>query len=208
MRPAGDTQLIQIVDAALADAAHRSGSHLFCHPGCTPCCHGVFAISSLDASRLQDGLAALQRTDPARAHRLLQRTGVSVATLTPDFPGNTDTGHLATDEDSQSRFEDFANDEPCPVLDPETGTCDLYAYRPMTCRIFGPPIRSEGGLGICELCFQHASEPEIEAAEMHLPEPVLEQSLTAPLGEWTTIIPFALRTSPSRPASTTPVGHS
>ncbi len=27
-------------------------------------------------------------------------------------------------------FEDFANDEPCPVLDPKTGTCDLYTARP------------------------------------------------------------------------------
>ena len=191
--PAGDTELIQITDTALADAARRSGPHLVCHPGCTPCCHGVFAISSLDTARLQHGLTALQRTNPARAQQIQQRTAAMIARLTPDFPGNPATGHLATDEASQERFEDFANHEPCPVLDPATGTCDLYAHRPMTCRVFGPPVRSDGGLGICELCFQNASQTEIEAAEMHLPDPALEASLTEPLGNWTTIIPFALR---------------
>ena len=40
----------------------------------------------------------------------------------------------------------------------------------MTCRVFGPPIRSEDGLGVCELCFQGASEKEIAACEM-IPDP-------------------------------------
>ena len=143
----------------------------------------------------QDGLRELQRSDPARAQRVQQRIAVSAAKLSPDFPGNPGTGHLGTNEASQERFEDFANEEPCPVLDPANGTCDLYTHRPMTCRIFGPPIRSEDGLGVCELCFQHASQPEIEAAEMVLPDPALESSLTETLGDWTTIIPFAFATS-------------
>ena len=36
----------------------------------------------------------------------------------------------------------------------------------MTCRVFGPPVRSEDGLGVCELCFQGASDKEIAACEM------------------------------------------
>lgn len=193
MHPRSDADLIQIVDAALADAARRSGPHLFCHPGCTPCCHGVFAISSLDAERLQQGLRALQQTDPVRAASILERTATTIARLAPEFPGDLTTGHLATGEAAEERFEDFANDEPCPVLDPATGTCDLYAHRPMTCRVFGPPVRSGDGLGVCELCFTTASEGEIEAAEIHLPDSSVEAELTVPLGSWNTIIPFALR---------------
>lgn len=64
------------------------------------------------------------------------------------------------------RFEEFGNDEPCPVLDPKTGMCDLYEHRPMTCRVFGPPVRSEQGLGFCELCFEGASEEEIVTCEL------------------------------------------
>ena len=58
--PATDGKLIQIVDAALADAARRSGDWLVCRPGCTQCCIGVFAINQLDVLRLQDGLRELR----------------------------------------------------------------------------------------------------------------------------------------------------
>jgi hypothetical protein len=36
--------------------------------------------------------------------------------------------------------------------------------------VFGPPIRSGDGLGVCELCYQGASEEEIAACEMK-PDP-------------------------------------
>ena len=191
MLPAGDTQLIQITEAALLDATRRSGRWLACRPGCNSCCHGVFAISSLDAARLNEGLRQLRFADPVRAAALTTRLTTTHTRLAADFPGNVTTGVLATDEDSQARFEDFANEEPCPVLDPITGTCDLYAARPMTCRVFGPPVRSEDGLGTCELCFQGATVDEIAAAEMHLPDPAIEAELTRPLGDWTTIVAFA-----------------
>lgn len=165
-RPEGDCELVQIVDAALGDAGRRAGDWLACRPGCTQCCVGVFAINSLDAARLLDGLAALRRLDPARANRIVARAREAVVRLSPDFPGNAKTGVLGTSAEEERRFEEFANDEPCPVLDPETGLCELYESRPMTCRTFGPPVRSEDGLAVCELCFQGASDEEIAACEM------------------------------------------
>ena len=46
-----DSHLIQIVDAALADATLRSGKWLVCKPGCTDCCHGIFAINPVRTAR-------------------------------------------------------------------------------------------------------------------------------------------------------------
>jgi Fe-S-cluster containining protein len=164
--PAGDRELIQIVDAALADASRRSGDWLACRPGCTQCCVGVFAIHQLDAVRLQQGLADLEKTDPQRARRIRERARDSVGRLSAEFPGNAKTGVLDESPEAEERFAEFANDEPCPVLDPDTGLCDLYEARPMTCRTFGPPVRSEGGLGVCELCYHGASDEQIAACEM------------------------------------------
>lgn len=173
MLPVADHELIQIVDNATADAAQRSGHWLLCRPGCTQCCIGVFAITQLDALRLQQGLLALEVSDPTRSKEVRIRARQSVLRLTPEFPGDAVTGILNEDDD----FEDFANDEPCPALDPATGTCDLYAARPMTCRVFGPPVRSEDGIGICELCFNGASEKDIFAAELNMDWSLLEDSL-------------------------------
>ena len=168
--PQRDSKLVQIVDAALLDAERRSGDWLICKPGCTPCCIGVFAIDQLDASRLQEGMAVLDATDPQRSARVHERVRKSLEWIRPEFPGNPRTGILGDDDDAAARFETFADHEPCPALDPERGTCDLYQWRPITCRVFGPPVRSDGGLGVCELCYHGASPEEIAACEIELDE--------------------------------------
>jgi Fe-S-cluster containining protein len=162
-RPNADRRLVQIVDAALAENASRCGEWLACRPGCCQCCIGVFEISQLDAVRLREGMAELERSDPARAAAVRRRAADSRARLGKTFPGDSRSGVLNGNEEE---FENFGNDEPCPALDPETGTCELYAHRPMTCRVFGPPVRSEGGLGVCELCFVGAPQEEIEKCEL------------------------------------------
>ena len=177
MRPSGDTQLVQIIDAALADATRRAGPWLKCRQGCTQCCLGPFAINQLDVARLRQGLEELKLRDAQRAARIVERARASVARLAPDFPGDTKTGLLAEDSESAQRFLGFADDEPCPVLDPQTGACELYEWRPLTCRVFGPPVATDGGLGVCELNFQGASNEEIAACEMEVDPNNLEPAL-------------------------------
>ena len=206
MLPARDGELVQIIDAALADATRRSGNWLVCRKGCTQCCIGAFAINQLDAARLRAGLAQLEIHDPTRATRIRERARQSIARIAAGFPGDPQTGLLAEGVSAEERFLDFANDEPCPVLDPKTGACDLYASRPLTCRIFGPPVRSgpEGGLGVCELCFQGATPEEVAACEMEVDPNNLEANLldevekTAGL-RGKTIVAFAVSASPKKP---------
>jgi Fe-S-cluster containining protein len=128
---------------------------------------GVFPINQLDRARLERGLTELAVRDPRRAEAVRKRARIAVARLAHEFPGDPATGLLGRTKKQRQRFEDFANQEPCPALDPVEGTCDLYEFRPMTCRTFGPPVRVEnGGLGVCELCYQGRSEEEIAACEM------------------------------------------
>ncbi len=97
--------------------------------------------------RLRSALDQLAARDAERSSRILQRA---------------------------AEFRD-GDDEPCPVLDPATKTCELYEARPLTCRLFGPPVRgAEGVLGVCELCFDGASEAEIASCEAELDAAVLE----------------------------------
>ena len=150
-----DERLIQIVDAALAEAVRRSGDWLLCKPGCAQCCLGEFPITQLDAARLRRGLAELESRESQRAAKVRERARQIVA-----------------------RPEPMGDDEPCPALDPDTATCDLYAARPITCRTFGPPCRCpEGDLGICELCFTGASDDQIERCVVDFDPDGLEAAL-------------------------------
>ena len=176
-----DSSLVQIVDAALASAAGRAGAWLYCHAGCSPCCHGVFEISALDGERLRAGLA--EAAEDVRG-RVLARVAEARAKLGPFYPGDVATGVLSADEEAVELFEEWAHADACPVLDPATQTCDLYAHRPVLCRTFGPPIRNdhedaEAGLAICELCFQGADEEQVAAAEMDSSWRGLQEELEA-----------------------------
>ncbi len=191
-----DGELLHILDNWLERANERGGEHIACRSGCAQCCVGVFAINRLDAQRLQRGLNELADRDLERAQRILQRAAESLDRTVDFFPGDVETGILDESSEAEEIFEDFANDEPCPALDPETKTCDLYPYRPMTCRVYGPPVRTEGGLGVCELCFTQATPDEIAAAEVPLDgepaESALNRKLEQVTGDGKTIVAFAL----------------
>jgi Fe-S-cluster containining protein len=198
--PAADAELVQIVDASLAEAARRAGEWLVCKPGCTQCCLGAFAINTLDALRLRTGMAALQASAPALAEEIGRRACAWIAEHSPEFPGDAATGQLGSSDADQQRFEEFANEAACPALDPVTGHCDIYAWRPMTCRVFGPPVRMEAepgqaqpeGFGHCELCFHDATPAEVAACEMPVPH-AQEAALLELIGQTgETVVAFAL----------------
>ncbi len=195
--PARDAELVQIMDASLVKAARRAGSFLACRIGCTQCCHGAFAINALDAARLRTGMAELRATNPVLSAEIERRAYAWLAAHGADFPGDRNIGALGSSPEDQARFQDFAEDVACPALDPATGRCDVYAWRPMTCRVFGPPVRSTDddrteGLGHCELCFIGATPEQVAACEMPVPHD-LEAELHQEIGaDFETVVAFAL----------------
>jgi Fe-S-cluster containining protein len=196
--PQSDSELVQIVDAALADAARRAGEWLVCRPGCTQCCHGAFAISPLDALRLRAGMDSLRTAEPARAREIERRAQAWIAAQGAEFPGDRETGVLGDSGADRERFEEFANEAACPALDPATGRCEVYAWRPMTCRVFGPPVRMDArlgdgaALGHCELCFAGATTAQVAACEMTVPHDLEARLLGEIPAKGETVVAFAL----------------
>jgi hypothetical protein len=68
----------------------------------------------------------------------------------------------------------------------------------MTCRVFGPPIRTEEGLGVCELCFKGAADAEIARCELKADPDDLESHLLEAIDcghrNAETVVAFALLT--------------
>ncbi len=188
-----DRRLLQVVDGAMAEAARRAGSWLACRPGCTECCHGPFPINRLDARRLREGVAALAAAAPERAGAVESRARRQLPILREGFPGDAETGVLADGDETADPYFTRHGSLPCPALDPATGRCDLYAWRPLTCRTFGPPVRiGESDLPPCRLCFQGAPAEAVEACRVEPDPHGLEDRLLSPLGEDETLIAFAL----------------
>ncbi len=192
--PSGDSLLVQIMTASFGEAAERAGAHLLCKLGCSQCCHGAFVLSPLDTLRLHAGMDILREKDPNLAREVEHRASMWMVEHEAGFPGDFKTGALGDSQEDRERFEDFANEAPCPALDTETGRCDVYAWRPMTCRLFGPPVRMGDGqaLAHCELCFKNASEAEVAACEMEVPFELEAELLTEIPERAETVVAFAL----------------
>jgi Fe-S-cluster containining protein len=192
--PSGDSFLVQIMNTALADATERAGERLLCKIGCTQCCHGAFAVSPLDALRLRAGMEKLRKTEPELAAEVTHRAGMWVVEHGAEFPGDLDTGILGDTPEDRERFENYADAAACPALDSETGRCDVYAWRPMTCRVFGPPVRVGDGdaLAHCELNFVGASKEEVAACEMTLAHDLEAELLAEIPSKDETVVAFAL----------------
>lgn len=173
-----DGDLTGAVDAVIAGAARKAGDQLVCRAGCSECCIGPFPINRLDVWRLQEGLQALREQDPSRAAAIEARARETVAALRAGFPGDPATGLLGGDEAAEDKFFEVNSERPCPVLDPATQTCDLYAHRPIFCRSYGPPVTFNGkDLPPCRLCFTTSTPEATEACRVEPDKDRLERAI-------------------------------
>lgn len=130
----------------LFETVQRShGDLMACKPGCDDCCHVYFKVSLIEAfvisamfrQNLSNGaqervLARSENVEPLfrEAEMLLRR---------PD-PGEKDE---LLETASRIRI-------PCPLN--EDQTCALYAYRPITCRLYGTPQKIADRVVSCPRC--------------------------------------------------------
>ena len=149
--------LVQIVDAALARV---DTNWINCKPGCSHCCIGPFVVTQRDLERLRrTGMPSgiVERAEEARER------------MRDHFPGDWATGIVAQSTDA---FDETHKWLPCPVLDLETGACQLYEQRPLACRLHGPALRVDNAVvKHCRLNYTAATEEEIENARIEIELP-------------------------------------
>jgi Fe-S-cluster containining protein len=156
-----DGRFLRALDAAVAEGEARCGGRLDYGRACPACCLGPFPINRLDALRLQRGLAELAAREPARADAIVAAAQDAVRSLAADFPGDGSRGRLVDEVSGRDAFFARFHRRPCPALDLQSGRCQLYAARPLTCRTFGPPVHLGGhDLEACEPCFQGGADAE------------------------------------------------
>lgn len=154
-----DESLIQIVELSIAEAMRRGGAHVVCAPGCSHCCIGPFLVTAQDLARLR----------PHVTPEIAARAAEARARMKDGFPGDHKTGTVNA---GSEEFEERHRWLPCPVLDLETGRCELHAHRPLACRLHGPALRLNGEMvRHCRLNYAGMGEDEIERLRVELTIP-------------------------------------
>lgn len=120
---------------------------VLCEPGCTDCCYALFDLTLVEAMYLNSRFNELFAGESREA--LLEkanRTDRQLYKLKRAAYEATKEG-----KDETTVVEDMARERiECPLLNTDS-RCDLYAYRPIACRVYGVPMAIGGAGRTCGL---------------------------------------------------------
>lgn len=150
-------ELVQIVDAGMAEAMRRSKGHVHCAPGCSHCCFGPFAITEFDAWRLTQGLREIEVRDPDLAAHIRSRALEAAELIRTQGPPEP------VDNEPIAALKNL----PCPALDLERQACLMHEYRPVACRLHGPVVRVDG-MSLLHCCLNYQQIPSRELEQMRV----------------------------------------
>jgi Fe-S-cluster containining protein len=134
--------LLREVDTWFASCLHGHADLISCHRGCSACCRGLFDITLLDALYLRSGF---DRLADSLQHEIRQKAMFRLNAITNNWPEFSAPWLL--NPIPESEWDDIMPEDdetPCVLLSKE-GTCLVYDYRPMTCRLNGIPLIDTSG---------------------------------------------------------------
>jgi len=127
--------LLETVDAWFDRCLSRYDDQVSCKRNCSGCCRGLFDISLLDAALLQQGFAELEQQQQENCRSKARSRVQMLRSRWPQFGPPFILNDLPGNEWQRMPEDDQT---PCPLLS-DTGSCLVYRYRPMTCRLHGLP---------------------------------------------------------------------
>ncbi|HDI79085.1 MAG TPA: hypothetical protein ENF54_05540 [Desulfobacteraceae bacterium] len=133
--------LLDDADRKFKTLSQRYKKYIRCEMGCSDCCHAVFGLFLIEAVYIK---RHFDKLDPQRCKEALLRCNRMDIEL----------------KRIEKKIERFRNDPEmqnyvmakerirCPLLD-ENNRCILYPYRPITCRVYGVPVKMGGTIRVC-----------------------------------------------------------
>jgi len=140
-------EILKVADQVFDRVEKEYAACVKCKIGCADCCHALFDLTLIEALYLNhkfnsefEGLARKERL--ARANKVDRQINKIKRKA---------FGDLRAGKDENEILADLARERArCPLLNKED-TCELYPYRPVTCRFYGIPTAIGGKGHTCGL---------------------------------------------------------
>lgn len=136
--------IVAEVDDAFNKVAAQAENGVNCKKGCSDCCHALFDLTLVEAlylnHKFNEKYSGLERS------QMLERAD-SADRQIHKIKRNAFKASQAGKSASEILKEVSLARVRCPLLG-EQDSCDLYEFRPLTCRIYGTPMNI-GGQGHC-----------------------------------------------------------
>jgi Fe-S-cluster containining protein len=141
-------QLVAEVDAVFARVKAATGECVTCTEGCSDCCHALFDLTLIEALYLNHRFNQAHDSGKTRDDILVRanKADRAVYKIKKQAHEAIQAGRSVDDV----LAEVAAQRVRCALLG-DADTCDLYAHRPITCRLYGIPTAIGGKGRTCGL---------------------------------------------------------
>jgi Fe-S-cluster containining protein len=137
--------LVAQVDAVFHKVSGNFASEVRCKEGCSDCCHALFDVTLIEAMYLNFKFSELEE---------IRRNEILIEADKADRKAyllKKKASKEASEVDHSEILLRTAKERlRCPLLD-SADKCALYAFRPITCRIYGIPLDIGGKSHTCGL---------------------------------------------------------
>mgnify|MGYP001055410128 CR=1 FL=1 len=140
-------KLVAAADAAFERVRQAHAECVKCAQGCADCCHAVFDLTLIEAlyinHRFKQQFKGIPKTELEEKANQTDRLMAKIKRRAQeDLLAGRPEAEILTDL-ARERVR-------CPLLNTRN-LCDLYDYRPLTCRFYGVPTAIGGGGHTCGL---------------------------------------------------------
>ncbi|GAB1409417.1 hypothetical protein MASR1M90_05710 [Desulfovibrionales bacterium] len=137
--------LVAQIDTLFHNVSENFSKEVRCKEGCSDCCHALFDITLVEALYLNHKFQELGQEE---------RNGILIEADKADRKANILKKKLFKEAEQSAPAEVLGRVAKerirCPLLG-SGDTCELYAFRPVTCRMYGIPLEIEGASHTCGL---------------------------------------------------------
>jgi len=133
-------ELVEAIDTIFSRVKKESGDMVCCKTGCSDCCNALFDLTLIEALHINhffnEKITGKDREEIIeKANRADRKTyKIKRQAYKMHEKGENEVKILASVGAERVR---------CPLLNMEE-LCDLYSYRPITCRLYGIPTAIQG----------------------------------------------------------------
>jgi len=138
-------KIVDLVDSAFERVKNQNGDLVRCNSGCSDCCHALFDLTLVEAIYIN--YRFLELLEASKREEIMERAN------------NADRKIYKIKRQAHKALEKGENEVKilsdigaervrCPLLNEEE-LCELYEYRPITCRVYGIPTSIQGMSHTC-----------------------------------------------------------
>jgi Fe-S-cluster containining protein len=137
--------LVKQVDAVFERVQQEFSACVVCEVGCADCCHALFDLTLIEAMFIKSQFDKLISGDQRK--KIVERANVADRKV---YKLKRAASKALNDGKPENEIlEDMAAQRVrCPLLD-DQNKCELYASRPITCRLYGIPTEIEDRAHTC-----------------------------------------------------------